>query len=113
MEGSGYLHAQSADADLRGVIPRAIEQIFDYINQHTSATHKFLVRVSYHQIYNEIISDLLHTDRYNLAIREDRRKGVYIDGLSEWVVQSPQEMFDLMERGAAARATGDTFMNEL
>lgn len=115
MEGSGYFYAQAADAELRGVIPRAIEQIFEYIDQRTinhQISHQFLIRVSYLQIYNETISDLLQTDRQNLIIREDKQKGVYIEGLSEWVVKTPQEMYELMERGATARATGDTFMNE-
>lgn len=32
-------------------------------------------------------------------IREDRRRGVYVDGLSEWVVRSPAEVYQLMEMG--------------
>ncbi|RYH05396.1 hypothetical protein EON65_44795, partial [archaeon] len=36
-----------------------------------------------------------------------------MDGLSEWVVRSPAEIYGLMERGAAVRATGETRMNEL
>jgi hypothetical protein len=38
---------------------------------------------------------------------------VYVDGLSEWVVRSPAEIYGLMERGAAVRATGETKMNEV
>lgn len=47
---------------------------------------RFLVRASYLQIYNEQISDLLKPERSNLAIREDRKRGVFVEGLSEWVV---------------------------
>lgn len=39
--------------------------------------------------------------------------GVFVEGLSEWVVRSPQEIYGLMERGGAMRATGSTKMNEL
>lgn len=74
---------------------------------------RFLVRASYLQIYNEVISDLLKPERSNLLIREDKKKGVYVEGLSEWVVRSPQEIYGLMERGGARRATGSTKMNEL
>jgi hypothetical protein len=59
------------------------------------------------------ISDLLKPDRNNLQIREDKRRGVYVDGLSEWVVRSPAEIYGLMDRGAAVRATGETKMNEV
>lgn len=40
----------------------------------------------------QVISDLLKPERVNLVIREDRRRGVYVDGLSEWVVRSPAEV---------------------
>lgn len=52
--------------------------------QHcTSAKNKFLVRASYLQIYNENISDLLKPERKNLQIREDKKKGVFVEDLSE------------------------------
>lgn len=51
----------------------------------------------------QVISDLLKPDRTNLIIREDRKRGVFVDGLSEWVVRSPQEVppLKLCERGAS------------
>jgi len=95
----------------RGIIPRSIEEIFNYIQACGSEQAKFLVRASYLQIYNEVISDLLKPERNHLAIREDRKKGVYVEGLSEWVVRSPAEIYGLMQRGATVRATGATRMN--
>jgi len=59
------------------------------------------------------ISDLLKPERSNLTIREDKRRGVYVEGLSEWVVRSPAEIYGLMQRGGAIRATGETKMNEM
>jgi len=99
--------------EARGIIPRAIEQIFGHIQKFASPKMRFLVRASYLQIYNEQISDLLKPERNNLTIREDKRRGVYVDGLSEWVVRSPAEIYGLMERGGAIRATGETKMNEM
>ncbi|DBA03560.1 TPA: hypothetical protein N0F65_011461 [Lagenidium giganteum] len=97
----------------RGIIPRAIEQIFCHIQANVSARNRFLVRASYLQIYNESISDLLKPERNNLTIREDKKRGVFVEGLSEWVVRSPEEIYGLMERGGAMRATGSTKMNEI
>lgn len=99
--------------EARGIIPRAIEQIFGHIQRYASPKMRFLVRASYLQIYNEQISDLLKPDRNNLTIREDKRRGVFVDGLSEWVVRSPAEIYGLMQRGGAVRATGETKMNEM
>lgn len=110
----------------RGIIPRAIEQIFGHIQRNVSPRKRFLVRASYLQIYNEQvgcsvaffydvlqISDLLKPEKSNMTIREDKKRGVYVEGLSEWVVRSPAEIYGLMERGAAVRATGETRMNEM
>ena len=61
-------------AEERGIIPRAIEQIFKHIQTTLSPRMRFLVRASYLQIYNEVISDLLKPERTNLVIREDKKK---------------------------------------
>ena len=40
----------------------------------------------------QVISDLLKPEKTNLVIREARRRGVYVEGLSEWVVRNPSEV---------------------
>ncbi len=72
-----------------------------------------MVRASYLQIYNEVISDLLKIDRTSLQIREDKKKGVFVEGLSEWAVRSPNEIYSLMQKGALSRATATTKMNDM
>jgi hypothetical protein len=48
-----------------------------------------------------MISDLLKTDRQSLLIREDpkSKRGVFVEGLSEWAVRTPAEIYNLMLRG--------------
>jgi kinesin family protein 3/17 len=111
--GKTYTMEGFNSAEERGIIPRAIEQIFLHIQASVSPRMRYLVRASYLQIYNEVISDLLKPQRSNLVIREDKKKGVYVEGLSEWVVRSPAEIYGLMERGGATRATASTKMNEI
>ncbi|KIZ07666.1 Osmotic avoidance abnormal protein 3 [Monoraphidium neglectum] len=118
MEGAARVRedegvAGDLEGPLRGIIPRSIEDIFCQIQNDPEPSSRYLVRLSYLQIYNEVISDLLKPDRTNLVIREDRRRGVFVDGLSEWVVRSPREVYELMMRGAEQRATGATKMNEV
>lgn len=48
-----------------------------------------MVRASYLQIYNEVISDLLRGEKTNLKIREDPKKGMFVQGISEWAVVKP------------------------
>lgn len=113
--GAGKTHTMTGEltGNGRGIIPRAVDDVFTHIQRDTGERCKFLVRASYLQIYNEVISDLLKPESTNLNIREDRRRGVHVDGLSEWVVRTPADVYALMERGAAARATGATKLNEL
>lgn len=113
--GAGKTHTMTGSlaGDERGIIPRAVDDVFSHIQGDTGERCKFLVRASYLQIYNEVISDLLKPESTNLSVREDKRRGVHVEGLSEWVVRTPADVYTLMERGAASRATGATKLNEL
>lgn len=126
--GAGKTHTMegASEGDRRGIVPRVVADAFagieaDDIANGANASPgssasptpaRFLVRASYLQIYNETISDLLRPERTNLAIREDAKRGVFVEGLSEWVVRSPAEVHALMARGRAVRATGATRLNE-
>lgn len=135
--GAGKTHTMEGapEGEQRGIVPRAVADAFAGIeaddmaangaaiassssssssdpSSSTTTPARFLVRASYLQIYNETISDLLRPERTNLAIREDARRGVFVEGLSEWVVRSPAEVHALMARGRAVRATGATRLNE-
>lgn len=113
--GTGKTHTMegfSASEEGRGIIPRAVSDIFSFIDSCQDANKRFLVRVSYLQIYKEVISDLLKPERSNLTIREDKKKGIFVEGLSEWVVRSVDEIYQLLNRGSELRATGATNMNE-
>ena len=96
----------------RGIVPRVIEEIFKYIQNiqkeyqnNINENENFVVRASYLQIYNEYINDLL--------LREDKKKGIYIDNLSEWIVRNSDDIYTLLERGSENRATSSTVMNEI
>ncbi|GKT34809.1 Kinesin-16 [Aduncisulcus paluster] len=95
----------------RGIIPRSVEEVFQFIESSSEKRRKFLVRASYLQIYKEIVSDLLKPERTSLHIRYDKTKGTFVEGLSEWVVRSPQEVYSLIEKGVSTRATGSTWKN--
>ena len=109
MEGFKY---NSTDPQ-RGIVPRASEEIFKFIESSQSANATFMVRASYLQIYNEYISDLLKPDRGILQIREEKRRGVFVEGLSEWAVRSPADICSLMQKGETTRATASTKMNDV
>ncbi|KAG2431412.1 hypothetical protein HXX76_009427 [Chlamydomonas incerta] len=111
--GKTYTMEGAMEGPDRGIIPRTVEDIFTFIVNDPEPSSKYLVRSSYLQIYNEVVSDLLKPERSSLAIREDRRRGVFVEGLSEWVVRSPAEVYGLIQRGQSLRATGATKLNEV
>jgi len=94
-------------------MPRSMEEVFKFIQLQSNNNSTFMVRASYLQIYNENISDLLKVERTSLQIREDKKKGVFVEGLIEWAVRSPNEIYGLMQKGALSRTTATTKMNDL
>ena len=73
------------------------------------------MQVSYLEIYNETILDLLcepsKRKQSNLRIRENETGNVFVEGLEEAVVSSPEEVINLMRRGEKNRHYGETNMN--
>lgn len=99
------------DETSRGIIPRIVEQMFTSILQ-SPGNIEYTVRVSYMEIYMERIRDLLVPQNDNLPVHEEKSRGVYVKGLLEIYVSSVQEVYEVMRRGGAARATAATNMNQ-
>lgn len=91
IQGPGFEDATADDEASRGLMPRSFEFLFRRIKED-SADSEFLVRASYLEIYNEQIIDLLDPNSFNLQIREDIKKGVYVEGLTEETVATAPEM---------------------
>ncbi|XP_024122128.1 kinesin family member 4 [Oryzias melastigma] len=108
--GGTYTSAQENDPSV-GVIPRVIKKIFEEREMKTDSD--FSLSISYLEIYNEDILDLLCSskDKPSISIREDPKDGIKIVGLTERQVFSAQEMVNCLELGNAARTVGSTAMN--
>jgi centromeric protein E len=97
MTGTGKTFSMQGTATNPGVIPLAITDIFSYIRE--TPQREFLLRVSYIEIYNEKIIDLLAGPvvgingqvgpTEEIKLREDSKRGVYASPLKEEIVQSP------------------------
>jgi kinesin family protein 5 len=94
-----------------GIIPRMIRHVFNFII-NSSPDIEYTVKVSMIEIYMEKIKDLIDLDRYNLNVREDKAKGIYIEGLSEHYVASDDEVLEIMTMGSENRSVAATNMNE-
>ncbi|XP_015262120.1 PREDICTED: kinesin-like protein KIF11 [Gekko japonicus] len=99
---------------LAGVIPRTLHQIFEKLGE--SGT-EFSLKVSLLEIYNEELFDLLNPSPdvgEKLQMFDDPRnkRGVIIKGLEEITVHNKDEVYQILERGAAKRTTASTNMNQ-
>ncbi|KAF9927618.1 hypothetical protein FBU30_003040 [Linnemannia zychae] len=92
-----------------GITPRAVEDVFKYIRENSE--REFLLRVSYLEIYNENIRDLLSPEAIDLKIHEDRRRGVYVSPLKEEIVTTPNQVMRIIQRGDYQRHTSSTDYN--
>ncbi|CAD5219598.1 unnamed protein product [Bursaphelenchus okinawaensis] len=112
--GSGKTYSMQGDDKVqaaRGIIPRTFEQIFESIAVVSET--KFLVHVSYLEIYNEEIRDLLGENRQQkLDIKERGDRGVYVAGLSMHVCHNVNDCLKLMDIGFNNRHVGATLMNK-
>lgn len=106
---SGKTYTMRGKRNSPGVIPLAIEGVFSAIQQ--TPDREFLLRVSYLEIYNEVINDLLDPARTNLKLREDKNHGVYVENIKEEVVLSFEHILSLIAAGEAHRHVGATNFN--
>eukprot|EP00730_Choanoeca_flexa_P003815 TRINITY_DN11513_c0_g1_i1.p1 TRINITY_DN11513_c0_g1~~TRINITY_DN11513_c0_g1_i1.p1 ORF type:complete len:1296 (+),score=285.48 TRINITY_DN11513_c0_g1_i1:64-3951(+) len=110
--GKTFTIEGALEGEHRGVIPRCVSHVFDHI-QAAPEDSQYLVRVSYLQIYNEKISDLLNPGSDNLKIRERGGNDPYVEGLSEHVAKSAQDVYALLAKGRHQRTTNSTSMNRV
>ncbi|KAK5983449.1 Kinesin motor domain-containing protein [Trichostrongylus colubriformis] len=114
MEGGSSEQSSYKQDPTTGVIPRAVEHIFEELEK--SNTEEYSVRISYLELYNEELFDLLAPttdDRERLRIFDDpSKKGmVVISGAEELPVKDRSEVYALLKRGAEKRTTAATLMN--
>ncbi|XP_038706759.1 kinesin-like protein KIN-7D, mitochondrial isoform X2 [Tripterygium wilfordii] len=105
---SGKTHTMHGDQNSPGIIPLAIKDVFSII-QDTPGS-EFLLRVSYLEIYNEVINDLLDPTGQNLRVREDAQ-GTYVEGMKEEVVLSPGHALSFIAAGEEHRHVGSNNFN--
>lgn len=108
---TGKTYTMSGTKASPGILPLAIEDIFSLIETGNSP-REYLLRVSYMEIYNEQIIDLLSPNPQPIRIFETTRGEVVVRGLSEQVVSSPSQVFSLVREGETRRQVGSTNMNK-
>ena len=130
--GSGKTHTMMGDDDEPGIIPQAVSEVFEYIRADPG--REYLLRISYLEIYNENLHDLLAKPaslplpgtasssasssssakgkERELRLLEDKEKGrIVVANLTEEVISNGKDVHDALARGDAARHVAGTDWN--
>ncbi|XP_061173499.1 kinesin-like protein KIF16B [Saccostrea echinata] len=113
--GSGKSYTMMGNPGDQGLIPRICENLF---SKMTDEDTNYRTEVSYLEIYNEKVRDLLKQQSpnkamHNLRVREHPIEGPYVQDLSKHVVSDFSDIKDLMDRGNSIRTTASTNMNDV
>jgi hypothetical protein len=133
--GSGKSHTMMGvlnNPELYGIIPNAVEHIFQHIAQHQTAEPQtpqtpsgsnnsvssggvqYLLMLSFLEIYNEKVHDLLGAgSKVSLDVREDTSHGFYVPNLSKHIVTERGELLELIEKGNSNRYVSATSQNDV
>ena len=122
---TGKTYTMMGDPSSKGIIPLAIQDVFNYIKRGTDSQNnkrEYLLRVTFMEIYNEMIHDLLAPTASAkgrgslittpIRIFESKQEGVVVRGLKEEIVTTPEEVFKLLKEGESRRQTGFTNLNK-
>ncbi|WOG87544.1 hypothetical protein DCAR_0206772 [Daucus carota subsp. sativus] len=118
MEGGGRKKNGEFPSDA-GVIPRAVKQIFNILESQNA---EYSMKVTFLELYNEEITDLLAPEEFSkfiedkskkpIALMEDGKGGVFVRGLEEEIVCTANEIYKILEKGSAKRRTAETLLNK-
>jgi len=117
MQGQGT--SANNDSSI-GIIQLAAKDIFQSIKEEKSdnPNSTYTVKVSYVEIYNEELRDLLNDNKRrkssvsSLLIREDKRGVISVEGLKEVAVRSLDQLMDVFKVGELNKSVGSTKMND-
>ncbi|CAD8097559.1 unnamed protein product [Paramecium sonneborni] len=108
--GSGKTFTMIGTQQETGLMPRALQSLFNYSESDRFKDTQF--KVSYVEIYNENIRDLLTSEDKNLEIREDKNNGIQISGVIEIDVKTVNEVLSLLKVGNRNRSKEATDANK-
>ncbi|PIA63468.1 hypothetical protein AQUCO_00201070v1, partial [Aquilegia coerulea] len=107
--GAGKTYTMLGTMENPGVMVLAIKDLFAKIRQR-SCDGNHVVHLSYLEVYNETVRDLLSPGR-PLVLREDKQ-GIVASGLTQYRAYSTDEVMALLQQGNQNRTTEPTRVNE-
>ena len=92
-----------------GIMPKSIKYIWNTVS---NKNEKYYIKVSFLEIYNEQINDLLNINNTNLQIRWDQRQGFFVEGLLVIECKKPEDIVEVILQGTKNRKKGSHELNK-
>ena len=108
--GSGKTYTMVGKGDKIGLMIRSIRDLFNFVNGQQNKVYS--IKISYIEIYNEVLKDLLSEKKIPPEIRTDPNKGVIIQGAECIKVNNENEAFKLINMGNKRRTEKQTDRNQ-
>eukprot|EP00808_Paulinella_micropora_P000184 g70508.t1 len=114
--GSGKTHTiqgKATKGNDRGLMPRVVDYLCESIthNERKFPDTKYTLKGSILEIYKDHVYDLNTSENVALNLREDPKKGVFVENLTEEIIAGPSDALSLLGRGQANRRVAETAMN--
>jgi kinesin family protein 18/19 len=110
--GAGKTYTMLGSPDSPGIMMLTLQDLFAKMRDDSSRKgHIYRVSLSYVEVYNENIRDLLSPGTEYLDLREDPVKGPVVAGVTELSATSTEEVMHLLRRGNRARTQEPTRAN--
>ena len=90
-----------------GLSQLCLKEIFKLLNIKKFSISKYIVKISYYEIYNEVINDLIDISKKNLEIKETISKGAFVHNLSEVIVQNADKAIQILNKGESNKKNID------
>ncbi|KAM3603767.1 uncharacterized protein V6R79_001743 [Siganus canaliculatus] len=114
--GSGKTHTMGGDFtgrqqnSAKGIYALAAQDVFNYLHSRRYANLDLCAYVSFFEIYNGKVYDLLNK-KAKLRVLEDDRQQVQVVGLEEVYVSTAEDVIKMIQQGSACRTSGQTSAN--
>jgi centromeric protein E len=93
-----------------GIIPQSVKYMFDYAEKLQDRNLTF--RISYFEIYNETVNDLIDINNTNLKLRQSISNLVQVVGCKEELVSNTESILNIVAKGEQNRRIRQTLMND-
>ncbi|KAK2820343.1 hypothetical protein Q5P01_023302 [Channa striata] len=110
--GAGKTHTMLGSSEQLGVIPHAVQEVFSLVKaKDVEDGWDYSIGMSYLEIYNEKVLDLLSPGSQDLSIREDKDKNILIPGLTHTTISSFSDFEKHFIPASLNRTTASTKLN--